>query len=383
MTLAVVAGAIANKPRNGGEAWVRLSWVLGLQRLGFDVRLVEELDPATCVDERGRPAGLDASVQMAHWRAVVERFGLEGRAALIVGGGRHVEGSTWDRLHEEADEADLLVNISGALRDPGLRSRFDRAAYVDLDPGFTQFWAAQGADVGLDGHDLYFTVGLNVGTAVCDVPTGDVEWRPLPPFVVLDEWPVVDPASPSRLTTVASWRSYGRVEHGDRTFSLKAHQFRRFVELPQRAPQTFEIALDIHPGDDADRRLLEESGWVLVDPVIAAGDPDRFRSYVQGSGGEFSVAQGIYVETRSGWVSDRTVKYLASGLPALVQDTGIRDLLPTGEGLLTFSDLDEAVAGAHDIARDPDRHRLAARQLAQQQFDSAVVLGRLLAAAIA
>ena len=81
-----------------------------------------------------------------------------------------------------------------------------------------------------------------------------------------------------------------------------------------------------------------------------AGDPDAFRAYVQGSGAEFSVAQGIYVETSSGWFSDRTTRYLASGRPVLVQDTGFSRTLPVGEGLVAFRTLDEAVAGAAEIA---------------------------------
>src|SRR5207249_4043766 len=83
-------------------------------------------------------------------------------------------------------------------------------------------------------------------------------------------------------------------------------------------------------------------GWQLVDPCVAAGDPHAFRGYVQGSWAEFSVAQGVYVETESGWFSDRTVRYLASGKPALVQDTGFSRLYPVGEGLLAFCTLDLA-----------------------------------------
>ena len=48
MTTVVVAGAIANKPHNGGATWTRLSFVLGLKRLGFDVRFVERIAPEHC-----------------------------------------------------------------------------------------------------------------------------------------------------------------------------------------------------------------------------------------------------------------------------------------------------------------------------------------------
>ncbi len=123
--------------------------------------------------------------------------------------------------------------------------------------------------------------------------------------------------------------------------------------------------------------MLEGHGWRLVDPGHVAADPDAFRAFVQASGAEFSVAQGIYVETNSGWFSDRTVSYLAAGRPALVQDTGFSRTFPTGEGLLCFTTMEEAIAGAREILGAYERHSRAARALAKTFFDSDVVLGAL------
>ena len=166
-------------------------------------------------------------------------------------------------------------------------------------------------------------------------------------------------------------------------YGLKLDEFRKVIELPERAPQTFELALDIHPAEKSDLEALQTHGWRLVDPRSVAGDPDLFRSYVQGSAAEFSVAQGIYVETNSGWFSDRTTRYLASGKPALVQDTGFSETIPTDEGLLAFGTLEEAVAGAEAIAADYDRHARAAREIAEQYFDSDTVIAKLLEDAFA
>src|SRR5437870_5484110 len=150
------------------------------------------------------------------------------------------------------------------------------------------------------------------------------------------------------------------------------------MELPKRGEQTFEIALDIHPADGRDLDLLRRHGWVTVDPKVVAPDPPAFRQYVQTSVVEFSVAQGIYVATDSGWFSDRTIRYLASGKPALVQDTGFSRNYPVGEGLVAFSTLDEAVAGAASIARDYEKHSRAARAIAEEYFDSDKVLYELI-----
>jgi hypothetical protein len=361
MASIVVAGALANKCLNGGEAWVRLSWVEGLRKLGFDVWFIEQIrTPSTA--------------QAAFFDRVVAEFGLADRAVLV-----DESEPVSSELLDVAAEAELLVNISGNLSVEPLFGRFKRKAFVDLDPGFTQCWHAAGeAGARLDGHDHYFTIGENIGRPDCPIPTNGIRWLPTRQPVVLDRWPVSNGTPTDRFTTVANWRGpYGRIEHDGRTYGLKLDEFRKFIELPSRASCTFELALNIHPEETGDLELLERNGWQLADPVAAAADPASFRDYVQASGAEFSVAQGIYVETRNGWFSDRTVRYLASGKPALVQDTGFGDHYPVGEGLLTFRTMNEAVAGSEQIVEHHDRHARSARAVAEAYFDSDKVLGRL------
>jgi hypothetical protein len=376
MTTIVVSSVIANKYLNGGNAWAVLSWVLGLKKLGFQVYFLEQIGRESCVDDNGTVTTFENCANLAYFEQVAEQFGLSGSAALIYEDGEKIHGLTYAELLDVAEAADLLVNITGHLTLEPLRRRLRRKAYVDLDPGFTQFWHAAGdAGARLDGHDFYFTVGENVGTPACPIPTGGIRWRPVRQPVVLDHWPVSEEGD--RFTTVATWRGpYGPVQHGGKTFGLKVHEFRKFIELPERVPQTFEVALDIYPAEEKDLNLLRDHGWRLVDPRVAASDPATFRRYVQGSGAEFSVAQGVYVETESGWFSDRTVRYLASGKPALVQDTGFGRNYPVGEGLLAFRTLEQAVAGVERISRDYERHCRAARALAEEYFDSDKVLGR-------
>ena len=382
MRTVVISGAIANKPHSGGEAWVRLSWARGFRRLGFRVVLVEQLSPTSCFDAAGAPAPFGESANLAYFRSVVAWAGLTGSASLIYDGGRAVEGLGLGELYDAASAADLLVNISGHLTLEPLVARFRRTAYVDIDPGFTQFWHADGT-APLRPHDDYFTIGENIGSPGCEIPTGGVHWRPVRQPVVLDDWPVVDAAGAGqtpRFTTVANWRGpFGRVTFGGRTYGLKLHEFRKCIDLPRRVPgAAFELALDIHPAEVNDLRLLRDNGWRLADPKAAAATPEAFRRFVQDSSAEFSVAQGIYVETDSGWFSDRTVRYLASGRPALVQDTGFSRRLPCGQGLVPFRTIEEAAAGAERIARDYAAQCAAARRVAEACFDSDKVIGRLL-----
>ena len=154
---------------------------------------------------------------------------------------------------EIAAAADLLLNISGHLTLEPLKRLLRRKAYLDLDPGFTQFWHAAGHDVRLDNHDCHFTIGENIGTHGCGIPTGDIRWRHTRQPAVLDANAGPDHPWRGRFTTVASWRGpYGPVQHGSQTFGVKVHEFRKLIDLPQRVPAAFEIALDIHHADARD-----------------------------------------------------------------------------------------------------------------------------------
>jgi hypothetical protein len=365
--IAIVAGALANKAWNGGNAWARLSWTRGLERLGIETFFVEELQP-------GVPGGA-----VDFFDHVMSEFGLAGRSALLDSSGASMHGLPRRDLEGIARGADLLVNMGGHLTVDTLKAAVGRRVYVDDDPGYTQFWHAAGdPSPRLEGHDDYVTFGSRIGKSACPIPSGDFEWIAIVPPVVLSEWPATAPKR-GRFTTVGTWRGpYGPVEHEGRWYGQKVHQFRKVADLPRRVAADFELALAIDPAETPSLDLLARGGWYLADPSVLARDPDSFRRYVQQSGAEFSVAQGMYVDTRSGWFSDRTTRYLATGKPAIVQDTGFADDIPTGLGLLAFSTLDEAVAAVECVLLDYESHAEAARALAERHFDSDLVLGGLL-----
>ena len=380
MALVVLSGALANKPLNGGNAWSRLSWALGFKRLGFAVCFVEQIDSRNCVDANGAVTSFKGSINCTYFQNTLERFGLEQSCSLICDQGKEVYGLPLDTLQQKAKQASLLFNFSGHLTQPELLGSFQCKAYFDDDPGFTQFWHAENNPGSrLAGHDFYFTIGANIGKPNCPIPTNGIDWRYTRPPVVLEHWPTCPRPVLDRFTTVASWRgAYGPVQHNGATYGLKVHEFRKFIELPQRNAANFEIALQINPTDQKDRDALLANRWCLVDPKTSCGSVESFRAYISNSGAEFSAAQGVYVQTNSGWFSDRTVHYLAAGRPALVQDTGTKSHYPVGEGLLTFRTLDEAVAGTESIERDYHRHCRAARRIAEDYFDSDKVIGQFL-----
>jgi hypothetical protein len=369
MTTILVSGAIANKPFNGGNAWACLNYVFGFRKLGFDVYFLESMQPASCTADNRN-----------YFKKIVRESSLDGKVALISPDLQTLEGIPFPELLAITESADLLVNISGHLNIEALTRRIRRKAYIDLDPGFTQFWHADDTcDFRVAGHDYYFTVGENIGTPDCLIPMDGIQWRRTRQPVVLDYWPVSKEGDPSRFTTIATWRGpFGPMTYGERIFGSKVREFRKYAGIPRQANGTFEIALNIHPADHRDREMLLQNSWQLVDPLQVVPDTSSFRRYIQTSGAEFSVAQQMYVDTKSGWFSDRTVRYLASGKPVLVQDTGFTRNYPVGDGLLAFSTPGEAVAGANKITDNYSAHAAAARRIAEEYFDSNRVLGELL-----
>jgi hypothetical protein len=366
--LVVVAGALASKAGHGGEAWVRLGWIRGLQELGCEVAFVEV-------------ANVPAVSPAADWfTAVTSWAGLGGRAALLTPAGNSLRGPDVDTFSLLAADADMLIDISGNLRGgPAvheLRRIFRRRVYVDVDPGYTQIWDAGGL-LGdqLDHYDTHLTVGDAV--ASCGLPTCGRRWHAVRPPVSLADWPV-HAGRPDVLTTVASWRGpFGMLEHAGRQLGGKAREFRRLVGLPREVPQACEVALDAHPADAADVQALADGGWTVLDPGETTASPQRYRSFVQSGTAEISAAQGVYVGTRCGWVSDRTAAYLASGKPAVVQDTGFAPSL-RGSAILPFDTPAQAAAACRQVARDPAGYAAAARSLAEEHFAAARVVGHVL-----
>jgi hypothetical protein len=375
----VVAGSLAQKPGHGGHTWVFLQYMLGFCRLGWDVLYVDRLDPAECTNDAGVSCPPAHSRQARFVRTVLERFGLGDSYCLLLGDCGESLGVPRREALDRVRRSALLLNVMGFLRDQDVLAVAPRRVFLDIDPGFGQMWKELGlADV-FAGHDDFVTIGENIGRPGCPVPTCDRNWITTPQPVVLEHWPATPAPDHGPLTSVASWRgAYGPVEFRGNVYGLRVHEFRKFAVLPGRCPFRCELALDIHPSEEKDLALLAGNGWALVDPQQVAGDPWAYQAYLRASAAEFMVAKGIYVQTACGWLSDRSLCYLASGRPVLAQDTGLRGLYPTGQGLVTFATLDEATAGAAALYRDYARHARASRAVAEEFFDSDKVLSRLL-----
>jgi hypothetical protein len=377
----VVSGFIAQYPL-GGVTWDYLQYVVGLSQLGHDVFYVEDTkqwpyNPA----EGGVSKGCEFNV--AYLSDVMRRFDLGDRWAYRFPWEDRWYGMNEARRRDVLRSADVLVNVSGSLASPIEYRDIPRLVYIDSDPVFTQAKLARGQDdfrALVDEHDVHFSFGERVNES--GISTGH-NWIPTRQPVVLSEWQRRDEAARPEFTTIMNWTSYKPVVFGGHVYGQKDVELRRFVDLPERAPEvSFELAMAAGKTARAPYDLLRHKGWRVVDPAVVCPDLDGYRRYVQTSRAEWSVAKGGYVTGSPGWFSCRSACYLASGRPVVVQDTGLDGVLPIGRGLLTFSNLDEAMHAVRDCVANYEAHARAASDIAVEYFDSDRVLAELLAHAM-
>jgi hypothetical protein len=372
---------VAQFPDGGGHFWVYMQYVQGLRQLGCEVYWLERFDSSG-------DSHLDASTQAAFVKRM-ERYGLDGK--LILYGSQGPTGARnapyeyigVSRLAAETvlRKADLLLNFNYRI-DPGLLSCFRRTALVDIDPGLLQFWTSHG-QLRMPPHDLYFTTGETVGRPGALFPDCSLPWIHIRPPVCLQLWPYVHDPRCEAFTTVSSWWGDEWITDGTDTYeNNKRVSFLEFADLPGLTSQTLELAIFFGKGDAHDLRILGSRGWRVRHSRDVARTPEMYRSYIQRSRGEFSCAKPSCMKFQNAWISDRTLCYLASGKPAVVQNTGPSSFLPHGEGLFRFSTMEEALAAFSAINADYERHCRAARALAETYFDAKQVVGGILNTAL-
>jgi hypothetical protein len=366
-------------PLGGMLSWP-LQWMLGCRRLGHDVHLVERASyPAACYDPIANRMSDDCSHGMAVVADLLARHGLVGRWCYVDAANRHY-GMSPTQVRRLFSSADVFVDLGtqGAwleeAQDAGLR------VLVDGEPGYTQMKMQRSrtaVDSGYDlldsgSYDCYYTNGHNVGTAASSAPTAGRQWRGVFNPVVVDLFPFAPGPHDAPFTTLMNWRAHDPLEFEGRLYGQKDQELRRFIGLPAMTDVPLELSVS---GPAVPVRELRRHGW-RVASGLEVGSFDSFRDYIQASRGEFTVAKHVFVATRSGWFSDRSAAYLASGRPVVMQDTGFGDHLPCGEGLFAVRTVQEAAAALEEIAVGWWRHAAAARQIAIEHLDAERVLGR-------
>ena len=371
-------------PQGGGHLWVYLNWALALRALGCRVIWLEGVDldvrdPA--VARRRRWRGGDLRGCVVSLQARLGRYGLADALALYSITGEPLPADVTDGCPdlEAAATADLLLNLSHALPAAVVR-RFPRSAFVDTDPGLFQIWMTTG-DICVASHDMYFTIGETVGTPAARFPDCGLRWHYTPPPVYLPEWPVVRADGSAAYTTVTHWWG-GTFEFAGTTFSNeKRVAYLEYAELPSRTPAKLELAACLGQHFDEWHERLGALGWRVREAWDVSATPDQYRAYLQQSKGEFSCVKPYCVQFANSWTSDRTICYLASGKPVVVQHTG-PSRLPETEGLFRFRSMDEAVRALATVEADYEHHCRRARALAEEYFDGSRVVARVLERAL-
>ena len=378
----IVLGMMSKMPV-AGVVWQYLHYLLGFERLGYDAYYVEAhgrtpsmlMESGETADASGRAAAFIATI--------MRRYGLSDRWAYraLHRDGRCF-GMTERRLGHLLGSAELIVNLHGGTKPlPELKAT-DRLIYLETDPVQLQLELAEGYAASyefLDAHAAFFTFAENYGQEGCLLPVSDrFRFETTRQPVLPDLWETTRPPAHDRLTTIGNWSQPWRdvsMDGAVYTWS-KDQEFKKLLDLPSRVGPRFELALSSY--EDADRDLLEGHGWRVRPAMEFSTDLVAYRDYIAASAGEFTVAKDQNVSLRTGWFSDRSATYLASGRPVITQDTGFGHALPVGEGLFAFANEGEIVEAIERIDREPDRHRGAARELAREYFTPEVVLGKML-----
>jgi hypothetical protein len=374
----IVLGYVVRGPL-GGMAWSNLHYLMALSRLGHDVYFVEDSDDyESCYDPLTHRISNDATYGLRFAADTFTRIGFGERWAYYDAHISSWTGPASGAIVSLCKSADLVLNL--ACVNP-LRAWLESVpvrAYVDEDPVFTQIrhLTDPAARQQALKHNYFFSFGENIGAATCTVPDDGINWKTTRQPVVLDALPVTPGPIAGRYTTVMQWQSYPAREYNGVHYGLKDDSFEIFLDLPRNAGHIFELACG---GNQTPRDLLVQKGWMLRDPLPITRDPWTYEDYIRASKAEFGIAKHGYVVSRSGWFSERSACYLASGRPVVIQDTGFTTWLPSGEGLIAFKTPEDALSAIETINDQYDSHCRAAREIAAAFFDANKVISKLLA----
>jgi hypothetical protein len=358
-----------------------LHYLVGLRALGFDPYFYEDtayyadcFDPATGNMHVSPDAGVTFATDF------FARFGFADRWVFWDAGRDRYHGLRAGDTATLLREAKLVLTLAAVTRlgrQPG-----QRKVFIDIDPGFTQLRVTAG-EAGLcellAEHDRHFTIGENVGTRACPIPTDRFEWLPTRQPIALDLWTPL-PADPAAAyTTVGRWDEQRRDVHfrGEVYTWRKRVEWMKFLELPACTGERFAPAMDVDK-TPADAALLRRHGWEITDPILVSRDALAYRDFIRSSKGEFTVAKDLNVRLATGWFSDRGACYLAAGRPVVTQDTGFGHVLPVGRGLFAVHGVEDAAAPFATIAADYSAHAQAAQQIAASHFDARRVVADLI-----
>ena len=402
----IVTGLIAQHYTMAGVSWDYIQYCIGLKQLGYDVYYFEDSGEWPYNLDGGKNGNdwveKDCFKNITYLKKLFDRYGLSDRWAYFFPLNSEWYGMSDLKRNEVLRTADMLINVSGTLEKPGNYDSVKRLVYIDSDPGFTQvkLKLSHGDFFNrVAAHDCHFSFGEALPDNLKD---DRYDWKPTRTPIILSEWEGEKPYR-KEYTTIMNWTSYKPLLFEGKSFHQKDIEFIKFIELKRKLKNIcFEVALSKlqhknwqsslpdHFGEEDENKeisfsspadLLSYYGWKVVDPSEKCNDIDTYRDYILHSKAEWSVAKGGYVVSKPGWFSCRSACYLAAGRPVIVQDTGFGNVLPVGEGIVSFNNLEEAIENVRDVEANYPLHEKRAREIAFEYFDSDKVLRQLVESA--
>jgi hypothetical protein len=363
----------------GGHSWQPLQYVMGLAHLGHDVYFVEDSgDYPSCYNPLTYVTDNDATYGLRFAARTFTKVGLGERWAYYDASASRWLGPCADRISHVCKSADLLINLSGVTSLRPWLLQIPARAFIDTDPVFTQInhlTDPVARDLALQ-HTAFLSFGENIGSPRCTIPDDGLPWQATRQPIVLQAWAATPGHAQGRFTTVMQWSSYSAREYQGLRFGMKSDSFLPYTNLPEQVGAEFELA--VHGVPEAPPAPLQGKGWALRDPRQLTQDPWSYQRYIKDSKAEFSVAKHGYVCSHSGWFSERSAGYLASGRPVVTQETGFSDWLISPGGVVAFCTPEEAAAAIEEVNNRYEFHCQMARAVAEEYFDSCQVLTGLL-----
>lgn len=363
LTICIAANTLYY-PNGGGHLWAYLNWARGFRSNGCKVIWLERIDPLT------PPAQVQQMILAL--KSKLMTYGLSEDIALWSADNNSIPKENLYGCFDvdtAAEISDLILNQYYAMPFHTL-AKFKRRALLDIDPGLLQMWWSRKL-IDVVPHDVYFTIGETVGQPEARFPDCGVHWKYSPPCVSLEDWPVSSSSKNAPFTTITHWyMDLWEEENGKFYKNDKCDGFAPYFELPKHVSVPLELALLLGPGDEKDKQTLLKNGWHLCDSHAVAATPADYQRYIQLSRGEFSCVKPSCIRLQNAWISDRTINYLSSGKPCMVQFTGKSKFLPDANGIIRFNSMNEAIKGLEDVASNYEKHALTARLLAEEYFDA-------------
>src|SRR4030095_151317 len=367
MAKIIMGSYMVRYPLGGNLSWA-LQYLSGLKDLGHEVYLVEKyVHDESCFDLFNQKMTNDCGSGIKIVSDLLARFGLENNWCFVSYDNQYY-GLSKNEIESLFKEADLFIeNGSHEAWNEELSSSQAKTAFIDVDPVFTQInWHHRRRNaIPLPDFDFYFTNGLNIGESGNIIPTADISWKYIfnPVNTRLFTQSVPDDDAP--YSTIMNWRSYSaKPKLNGIAYGHKEVEFLKFQDLPSRVSIPLEVALANIP-DNKDKEL-EQFGWKVRHAQDVTYSYDIFQNYLKNVKGEFSVVKNMYAATCSGWFSDKSAAFLASGRPVVLQETGFSRHLPVGEGLFAVNDVTEAKEAIELIESDYQKHSKKATEIAQE-----------------